>query len=265
MLILKNYTIKKKVEFRFCIKTLGFIFLILIYICYNNVNSINKRHKNNNRIETEECLSDKRLLVINDAKQASTRARLWRCIKETSENSEIGYKQFSQNEKKNTSHDRVHENKSINNVNSVTLKKEEYILKNEHVENNTSGIDESNKRKKKEKCFLLEFFLVFDSALEDIVFSTFDAIKNYRNSRCLNKKNLRKRAYKKICALLALPILSILMSFFFFLNALNKNLYEYIYLGLFSIGGLMILYIFIKVIIYAFFVKRDLKRNKYII
>ncbi|KMZ82942.1 hypothetical protein PVIIG_06215 [Plasmodium vivax India VII] len=262
MLILKNYTIKKKVKFRFCIKIFGFILLIWIYICYNNVNSVNKQHKNNHRIETEGTLSGKRLLGINYAKQASITERLWRCMTETSENSKIYYKKISQNEKKNTSHDRVHENKSNNNANSVTLRKKEYILKNELVEKNTSDIDESHKRKKKEKCFVLEFLRVLDSAFEDIVFSPFDAIKNYRNSRSLNKKDLRKTAFKKMFSLLAPPILSILISLIILLYVLNIKVNEYVYMGIFPIGGFMILYIFINIIIYVLFVKRDLKRNK---
>ncbi|KMZ83043.1 hypothetical protein PVIIG_04608 [Plasmodium vivax India VII] len=223
MIILKNYTINKKVKFRFCIKILGFILLIWIYICHNNVNYINKRHKNNHRIEAKECLSDKRLLRINDAKQASITAKLRRCMTETSENSKIGYKKFSQNEKKKTSHERVHENKSNNNGNSVTLKTEEYILKNELVEKNTSDIGESNKRKKKEKCFLLEFFQVLDSAFEDIVFSPFDAVKNYRNDRSSNKKFLRKKAYKKMCSILAPPIIFILIAFIILLKQVGKK------------------------------------------
>ncbi|KMZ82952.1 hypothetical protein PVIIG_05948 [Plasmodium vivax India VII] len=262
MLILKNYTIKKKVNFWFCINFLLFILLIWIYICHNNVNSLKKQHKNNHKIETEGCLNGKRLLGISDAKQASTTVRLWRCMRETSENSKIDYKKFSQNEKKNTSHYRVHENKSNNNANNVTLNKEEYRLKNELVEKNTSDIDESNKSKKKEKCFLLEFFQVLDSAFDDIVFSPFDAIKNYRNNRSSNKKDLRKKAYKKIFLLLAPPILSILIAFIIVLKQVGTNVNEYIYIGLFPISVLMILYIFIKVIIYAFFVKRDLKNNK---
>ncbi|KNA02419.1 hypothetical protein PVNG_05040 [Plasmodium vivax North Korean] len=262
MLILKNYTIKKKVKFRFCIKILGFILLIWIYICHNNVNSINKQNKNNHRIETEGRSSGKRLLGINDVKQASTTARLWRYMTETSENSKIGCKKFSENEKKNTSHDKVHENKSNNNANNVTLQKEDYRLKNELVEKNTSDIGESHKRKKKEKSFLIEFFQVLDSAFEDIVFSPFDAVKNYRNDRSSNKKFLRKKAYKKMCALLAPPILSLLFSIIIAIIKTNTDLGKYTCLLLLSIGGLMTLYIFIKILIYAFFVKRDLKRNK---
>ncbi|KMZ88663.1 hypothetical protein PVBG_06093 [Plasmodium vivax Brazil I] len=262
MLILKNNNIKKKVNIRFCIKILGFILLIWIYICHNNVNSIKKQHKINHKIEIEGRICSKKLLGINDVIQASTTARLWRCMRGSSENSKIGYKKYAQNEKKNTSHDRVHENKSNNNENSVRLNKEEYRLKNELVEKNISDISESHKSKKKEKFFLIEFFQVLDSAFDDIVFSPFDAIKNYRNSKDLNKKNLKKKAYKKMCSLLALPILSILIACIILLKVSESNLNEYIYIVLLSIGGLMILYIFIKVLIYALFVKRDLKRNK---
>ncbi|KMZ88786.1 hypothetical protein PVBG_05698 [Plasmodium vivax Brazil I] len=262
MLILKNYTIKKKVKFRFFTKILGFILLVWLYLCHNNVNSINKQHKSNHRIETEGCLSGKGLLGINDPKKAFTTERLLRCMAEASENSKIYYKKYSQNEKKNTLHDRVHENKSNNNANSITLKKGECILKNEFVEKNTADIGESNKRKKKEKCFLLEFLQVLDSAFEDIVFSPFDAIKLYRNSRSLNKKNLRKKAYKKMYSLLAPPILSILIAFIIALKLAKIKVSGNIYIGLFSICGLMILYIFIKIIIYLCLVKRDKQCNK---
>ncbi|KMZ89634.1 hypothetical protein PVMG_05919 [Plasmodium vivax Mauritania I] len=262
MIVLKNYTIKKKVKFRFCIKILGFILLIWIHFCHNNVNFIKKQHKNNNRIKTEGRLNSNRLLGINDAKQAFTTDRLWRGMTETSENSKTYYNKFSKNEKKNISHDRVHENKSNNNANSVTFQKEDDSLKNKLVEKNSSDIGESHKRKKKEKCFLLEFIQVLDSAFEDIVFSPFDAIKNYRNNRSSNKKNLRKKAYKKIFLLLAPPILSILIAFIIVLKIAQNNVNEHIYIGLFSIGGFMILYILIKIIIYVCLVKRDKQCNK---
>ncbi|KMZ89619.1 hypothetical protein PVMG_06076 [Plasmodium vivax Mauritania I] len=262
MLILKNYTIKKKIKFRFCIKILGFILLIWLYLCHNNVNYIKNEHKIDHKIETEGRLSGKSLLRINDARQASTTARLWRSMTEASEYSKIGYKQNSQNENQNDSHDRVHENKSDNNENSVTLKKEEYKLKNELVEKNTLDNGESHKRKKKEKFFMLEILEVVDSFFENIVFSPFDAIKNYCDSRSSNKKNLRKKAYTKMCALVAVPILSLSLSIIIGLIKTYTALNLCVYIMLLSISVVMILYIFIKFIIYAFFVKRDLKSNK---